>query len=152
MRLVLRVLFFEFALSWALVLAGWIRVAVQVRPFLIGTMRAGVRHGWRVVAGLLVAVPAVGWPLLFRFSSVWAADVHKGWLNAAIPWWLLIGVCGSLVLVARVCEEKPRPELRSGRPETRIGRRLAGRGEEGAGGGGQGRDAGSQGRLYDRRE
>lgn len=114
MRLVLRVLFFEFALSWALVLAGWIRVAVQVRPFLLGTRRAGAGRAWRVGSGLLIGVPAVGWPLLFRFSSVWAADVHRGWLNVAIAWWILLGVCGALVVVARVCEERPRPQLPSG--------------------------------------
>jgi hypothetical protein len=107
MRLVLRILFFEFALSWALVLAGWICVAARVRPFLMGPLRAGVRRALRVSGGLLVGVPAVGWPLLFRFSSVWAADAHKGWLNVAIPWWLLLGVCGSLVVLARVCEERP---------------------------------------------
>jgi hypothetical protein len=125
MRLVLRVLFFEFALSWALVLAGWIRVAVQVRPFLMGTLRTDVRRAARVGAGLLVGVPAVGWPLLFRFSSVWAADAHTGWLNVAIPWWLLLGVCGSLVVVARACEERPRPGLHGGCPDELVGHSCA---------------------------
>jgi hypothetical protein len=44
MRLVLRVLFFEFALSWAVVFAGWVHFGVRAWPFAINTLNAGFRR------------------------------------------------------------------------------------------------------------
>jgi hypothetical protein len=46
MRLVLRVLFFEFALSWAMVITGWVHVAVRAWPFAVSTLKAGFRRLW----------------------------------------------------------------------------------------------------------
>ncbi len=113
MRLVLRILFFEFALSWAMVLAGWVGVAVQVRPFLMSTLTRH-RH-WRAGLGVLIALPVtVGWPLLFRFPSAWGVPAHGDWLNVALPWWVLVGACGSLVLAAKACARRPGRELRTG--------------------------------------
>ena len=115
MRLVLRVLFFECALSWAMVLAGWMRVATQVRPFLMDTLRTGFRRrAWRVGLGLLVGIPVAGWPLVFRFSAAWAVYAHGDWLNVAVLWWLLAGACGFPVLAAKACEKRPSPGLRTG--------------------------------------
>jgi hypothetical protein len=114
MRLALRFLFFDFALSWMMVLAGWARVAVRVRPFLMGTLSARFgRRAWRAGLGLLVGLPVVlGWPLVFRSTSMWQAHAHPDWLKVAIPWWLIVGGCGLAVAVAKGCEEKPRQELR----------------------------------------
>ncbi len=116
MRLVLRVLFFEFALSWAMVLAGWIRVTAQVRPFLVGALRARFRRrAWRAGLGLLVGLAvAAGWPLLFLFLPAWAAAAHGNWLNVALLWWVLAGACGSVVLAAKVSRPSTRRELRTG--------------------------------------
>jgi hypothetical protein len=98
MRLVLRVLFVEFALSWALVLAGSVRVAAQIWPFIRQSLNAGLRsRACRVRLGLLLAVPVVaGWPALF----VPAATQNGGgnWLKIAIPWWILIGALGAEML------------------------------------------------------
>ena len=112
MRLVLRIVFFEFALSWAMMLAGWVRVAVQARPFLVNTLRIR-RRAWRAGLRLLIALPVVaGWPLVFQFRPMWWANTD--WLTVATPWWILVGACGSLVLVAKVCAEPPRRELQTG--------------------------------------
>jgi hypothetical protein len=46
MRLVLRVLFFEVALSWAMVVAGWVHFALQTSPFAVNTLKAGCRRLW----------------------------------------------------------------------------------------------------------
>jgi hypothetical protein len=46
MRLVLRVLFFEFALSWVAVIAGWVHLAMRVGPFATNTLQAGFRRLW----------------------------------------------------------------------------------------------------------
>lgn len=100
MRVVLRVLFCEFALSWALVLAGSIRVANQIWPFTRQSLKAGLRsRAWRVSIGLLVAMPVVaGWPALFIPSQ--AENAAGDWLKIAIPWWVLIGALGAHLLAA----------------------------------------------------
>jgi hypothetical protein len=101
MRLVLRVLFCEFALSWALVVAGSMRVATQIWPFARQSLRAGLRsRAWRVSIGLLVVMPVVaGWPALFIPSQ--AENAAGNWLKIAIPWWVLIGAIGAQLLAAR---------------------------------------------------
>lgn len=47
MRLVLRVLFFEAALSWAMVVAGWVHFGVRTWPFAINRLQAGCRRLWK---------------------------------------------------------------------------------------------------------
>lgn len=102
MRLVLRVLFFEFALSWAMVLAGSARVAMQIWPFVRHSLRVRPRgRAWRVGLGLMIAIPVVaGWQALFLPAQ---AEYAAGdWLKIAIPWWILIGVLGAEMLAARL--------------------------------------------------
>ena len=60
MRVVLRVLFFEFSLAWALLLAGSVRVTAQLLPFFTQTISAAWRDRWRVRTGLLIGIPALG--------------------------------------------------------------------------------------------
>ena len=100
MRFVLRVLFFEFALSWAMVLAGAARVAAQIWPFARQSFSAGFQNrAWRVGLGLLVAVPVVaGWPVMFMPTQ--AQNAGGDWLKIAIPWWILVGVLGAQMLAA----------------------------------------------------
>jgi hypothetical protein len=102
MRVVLRILFFEFSLAWALVLAGSMRVAAQVWPFFAETLGAGWRSRWRVRAGFLAGIPiAAGWPLLFWLGQ--EQNGYQGWLRAiAIPWWIILAVYGIRLLLARV--------------------------------------------------
>lgn len=93
MRLVLRVLLFEFTVSSALVLAGWIRVTAQVWPFAMDSLKAGFggrawartwARTWRAALGLLVGVPVVaGWPVLL--SPVLAKYTSGDWLTIASP-------------------------------------------------------------------
>jgi hypothetical protein len=100
MRLVMRVLLFESALSWLVVLAGWIRVVGQVWPFAVGTLKAGFRgRAWRVGLGLLVAA---GWPV--PLSLVIAKHTPGDWLKVAALWWVLTGALGCLLLVAKGSE------------------------------------------------
>jgi hypothetical protein len=102
MRLMLRVLFFEFALSWAMVLAGSARVARQISPFVRHALTTRLRgRAWRAGLGLTIAVPVVaGWPALFLPAQ---AEYAAGdWLKIAIPWWILIGVLGAEILAARL--------------------------------------------------
>jgi hypothetical protein len=110
MRLVLRVLFVEFALSWAMVLAGSVHVAAQIWPFARQSLTAGFRsRAWRVGAGLAVALPVVaGWPALFLPTQ--AQNAAGNWLNIAIPWWILLGALGAQLLATRF--------VRSGSRET----------------------------------
>ena len=100
MRLVLRVLFVEFALSWAMMLAGCARLAAQIWPFLRPSLTAGFRsRAWRTGLGLLVAVPVVaGWPVLLLPSQ--AQSAGGNWLKIAIPWWILVGALGAQLLAA----------------------------------------------------
>jgi hypothetical protein len=106
MRLVLRVLFVEFALSWAVVMAGAVRVAVQIWPFARQSLTAGWHNrAWRTGLGLLVAVPVVaGWPALFLPTE--AQNAAGNWLKIAIPWWILIGALGAEFLVARLANSR----------------------------------------------
>ena len=102
MRLVLRVLFFEFALSWAMVLAGSVHVAMQIWPFVKRSLKTRLQsRTWRVGMGLMIAIPVVaGWPALFL--STQAKYAAGNWLKIAIPWWVLIGALGAEMLVARL--------------------------------------------------
>lgn len=115
MRLVMRVLLVEFTLSSALLLAGWIRAAVQVWPFAMDSLKAGfdahprVRawaRNWRAGLGLLVGLPVVaGWPVLL--SPVLAKYTSGDWLNLAVVWWVLAGAFGGLLLAAKIVESGP---------------------------------------------
>jgi hypothetical protein len=122
MRLVMRVLLFEFTLSSALLLAGWIRAAVQVWPFALDSLKAGfagrawarVRaRNWRAGLGLLIGLPVVaGWPVLL--SPALAKYTSGDWLNLAIVWWVLAGTVGALLLLAKIAEPGPRTEPGTG--------------------------------------
>jgi hypothetical protein len=115
MRLVMRVLLFEFTVSSALLLAGWIRVAVQVWPFAMDSLKAGfVGRAWaraggrtlRAGLGLLVGLPVVaGWPVLL--SPVLAKYASGDWLAIAAVWWVLAGAVGALLLAAKIVESQP---------------------------------------------
>jgi hypothetical protein len=106
MRLVLRVLLVEFALSWAMMLAGAAHVAAQIWPFARRSLAAGWQNRvWRVSLGLLVAVPVVvGWPALFLPSE--AQNAAGNWLKIAIPWWILVGALGAELLAARLTSSR----------------------------------------------
>jgi hypothetical protein len=72
MRLVLRVLFFEFALSWAMVVAGWVHFAGQAWPFAINTLQAGFRRLWTdplVTRGVAYVIDQVVVLVLFLLVS-----------------------------------------------------------------------------------
>lgn len=100
MRLVLRVLFFEFALSWAMVLAGQVRVAMEMCPLARQRARRR-RRAWRLGLSLFIAIPVVaGWPALFLPAQ--AEYAAGNWLKIAIPWWILIGALGAQVLAVRL--------------------------------------------------
>ncbi len=102
MRFALRVLFFECALSWAMVLAGSARVAAGICPLVSHSLK--VRLGgraWRTGLGLMIAIPVVaGWPALLLPSE--AQNAAGDWLMVAIPWWILIGALGAQMLAARL--------------------------------------------------
>lgn len=106
MRLVLRVLFFEFALSWAMMLAGQVRVAMQAWPFAKRPLHARFHsRAWRMGLGLLMGIPVVaGWPALFSLAQ--PENVGGDWLKIAIPWWILVGVLGAEMLAARLTLRK----------------------------------------------
>lgn len=106
MRLVLRVLFVEFALSWAMMLAGSARVAAQIWPFVREPLKARFgSRAWRVGAGVAVAVPVVaGWPALFLPAE--AQNAAGDWLIIAIPWWILLGALGAQLLAVRFTEPR----------------------------------------------
>jgi hypothetical protein len=118
MRLVMRVLLFEFTLSSVLLLAGWVRVAIQVWPFAMDSLKA--RFGgrawsrtWRAVLGLLVGLPVVvGWPVLL--APVLAKYTSGDWLTLAAVWWVLAGAVGALLLAAKIVESGPRTGPGSG--------------------------------------
>jgi hypothetical protein len=112
MRLVLRVLLVECALSWAMLLAGYVRVARQIWPFATARFRG---RNWRAGLGLLVGLPIIaGWPAMFLARGL-ARPTHGDWLNLAIPWWLMIGVGGAVLLVVtKVRAAEIRAELENG--------------------------------------
>ncbi len=113
MRFVVRVLLVEFLLSWAMVLAGAVRVGVQVWPFFANSLMAGFRsRALRVCLGFLIGIPVVaGWPLLFWL--VRAQRGYQAWFqDLAVLWWVLLGSGVFVVLMARVCAVRPRAELR----------------------------------------
>ncbi len=111
MRLVLRVLFVECALSWAMLLAGYVRVAWQIWPFATAGFRG---RNWRLGLGLLIGLPvAAGWPAMFLSSSL-ARSTHGNWLNLAIPWWITIGAAGLVLLIAKLGVAGSRAERETG--------------------------------------
>ncbi len=109
MRLVVRILFFEFSLAWAMMLAGSIHVGLQVWPFLANPLRACLR-AWRLCLGLLIGFPVIaGWPLLFWLRQ--AQPGYRAWLQGiAIPWWIVLGVTGLMILIARISAAEPTAE------------------------------------------
>lgn len=106
MRLVLRVLFFEFALSWAMMLAGSLHAAMQIWPFVKRSLKTRLQgRVWRVGLSLMIVVPLVaGWPVFFLPAQ---REYAAGdWLKIAIPWWILIGALGAEMLVARLTADR----------------------------------------------
>jgi hypothetical protein len=101
MRLVVRFLLLEFSLAWAMMLAGSIRVGLQIWPFFANTLKAGLR-AWRLGLGLLIGFPVTaGWPLLFWLRQ--GQPRYRAWLEGiAIPWWIVLGVTALMVLIARI--------------------------------------------------
>lgn len=112
MRVVLRVLLVECALSWVMLLAGYARVAQQIWPHATARFRG---RNWRVGLGLLVGLPiAAGWPAMFLARGL-GTSVHGDWLNLAIPWWVMLGAAGSVLLVVtKVRADEIRAELETG--------------------------------------
>jgi hypothetical protein len=105
MRLALRVLFFEFALWWAMVLAGSARVAVQIGPFVTQSLKPRLQsRACRVGLRLMIGIPVVaGWPALFL--PVQAEYAAGDWLKIAIPWWIVIGALSAEILLARLAAD-----------------------------------------------
>jgi hypothetical protein len=106
MRLVLRVLFVEFALSWAMMLAGTTHVARLMWPVAARSVKTRFQsRAWRAGLGLAVAVPVVaGWPALFLPAQ--AEYAGGNWLKIAVPWWVLVGALGAEMLVMRFTADK----------------------------------------------
>jgi hypothetical protein len=107
MRLVLRVLFFEFALSWAAVVAGCARVAVQIWPHVKEPLKAGFRsRALREGLGIAVGLAIVGgWPALL-------SPIHSGtpgdWLAVAEPWWAIATPVCAVMLATKISEMRSR--------------------------------------------
>ena len=80
MRLVLRVLFFEVALSWAMVVAGWVHFAVRTCPFGINRLKAGFRRLWTstlLIRGVAYVVDQVLVLVLFLLVSTSLVEVAR---------------------------------------------------------------------------
>lgn len=125
MRVVVRVLFFEFSVAWAMMLAGAVRAGVQVWPVLRKTAMPRLRgRAWRVGAGLAIGVPVtVGWPLLFWFLQ--ARRGYAGWLpGIAIPWWIVLGGSGLVVGLAKIGQGAERADV--GAPGCHCGTCMGG--------------------------
>jgi len=103
MRLVVRFLLVEFSLAWGVVLAGSVRVGLQIWPFL-GTAVTACLRAWRLGLALAIGFPAAGWPLLF-----WLREDQPGyrmWLQGiAIPYWIVLGVTALMVLITKISSE-----------------------------------------------
>jgi hypothetical protein len=80
MRLVLRVLFFEVALSWAMMAAGWVHFALRVSPFAVTTLKAGCRRLWTstlLTRGVAYVVDQVLVLVLFLLVSSSLVEVAR---------------------------------------------------------------------------
>jgi hypothetical protein len=111
MRLVLRVLLVECALSWVMLLAGCVRVARQIWPFATAGFRG---RNWRLGLGLLVGLPIVaGWPVMFLARGL-SMSTHGDWLNLAIPWWIMVGAAGAVLLVVKLNPAESLTEAETG--------------------------------------
>ena len=104
MRLVMRFLLFEFSLAWGLVLAGSVRVGLQIWPFL-GSLFTAFLRAWRLCLGLAIGFPVLaGWWLLFWFRQ--AQPGYRNWLQGmAIPWWIVLGLTALMVLITKISSE-----------------------------------------------
>lgn len=110
MRLVMRILIFESVLTWAMILAGWVRIGFQVAPFALQRLKVGsLGRICRVGLGLLIGLPiGVGWPVLM--SPALAMYTSGDWLKLAVIWWVIVGAVGLVFLVAKVTEAGARAE------------------------------------------
>ncbi len=100
MRLVLRILLIEFSVAWLLVLAGMVQAGLQALPFFANNVASvGRRIGWRRFLAFFVGGPiVVGWPLMFVLIET-DRGYHAWMRGIAIPWWIVVG-CGGLMLLA----------------------------------------------------
>ena len=106
MRFVVRFLLVEFSLAWGLMLAGSVRVGLQIWPF-IGTAVTACLRAWRLGLALAIGFPAAGWPLLFWLRA--AQPGYRMWLQGiAIPYWIVLGVTALMVLITKVSSEANR--------------------------------------------
>ena len=104
MRVLLRILLIEFSVAWLLVLAGMVQAGLQALPFFAHNVvsvvaSAGRRIGWRRFLVFFVGGPiVVGWPLMFVLMET-ERGYHAWMRGIAIPWWIVVG-CGGLMLLA----------------------------------------------------
>ena len=104
MRVLLRILLIEFSVAWLLVLAGMVQAGLQALPFFAHNVvsvvaSAGRRIGWRRFLVFFVGGPiVVGWPLMFVLIET-DRGYHAWMRGIAIPWWIVVG-CGGLMLLA----------------------------------------------------
>ncbi len=122
MRLVVRFLLLEFSLAWAMMLAGSIHVGMQVWPFFANTLKSCLR-AWRVCLGVGIGFFVMaGWPLLFWLRR--GQPGYPAWMQGiAIPWWIVLGVTGLMVLIVRISASHPPDQAGPGASAVRA--RLA---------------------------